>query len=140
MEPQLNPGDTVISLAGLTITTTIITGAINSAVVLWKLNHSWWLSLAAFFAVIVIWIIAKTLGTLFFTIRDTHVLIVKAGESALPSTLKAAFLGASIAMCVFGFAFAWILGGAQFLSSTWPIITLVSLVIGSVWGTLSALV
>ena len=140
MDPaQLNPGDKVISLAALTITTTIVTGSVNAAVITWKFNQTWWLSVAALLAVILAWILAKLAGSLVFTMEDTYIIVVKAGESALPSTLKAAFIGATIALIVFGFAYAYVLGGPQLFMSTWPLITLVSFMVGETWGTLAAL-
>ena len=140
MDPaQLNPGDKVISLAALTITTTIITGSVNAAIITWKFSQTWWLSIAAFFAVILVWVLAKLVGSLVFTMEDTYIIVVKAGESALPSTLKAAFIGATIALFVFGFAYAYVLGGLQLFMSTWPLITLVSFIVGETWGTLAAL-
>lgn len=140
MDPsQPNPGDKVISLAALMITTTIITGAVNSAIVVWMFDQPWWLSVAAFFAVIIIWIFAKIIGSMFFTIKDTHVIVVKSGESALSSTLKAAFIGAILSLFVFGYTFAYILGGSQFFQATWQTVSLVSVVIGVLWGALSAL-
>lgn len=140
MDPaQLNPGDKVISLAALTITTTIITGSVNAAVITWKFNQTWWLSVAAFLAVILIWVLAKLIGSMIFNIQDTYIIVVKAGESALQSTLKAAFIGATIALFIFGFAYAYILGGPQLFMSTWPLITLISFIVGETWGTLAAL-
>ena len=140
MEPSnLNPGDTVISLPALCITTTVITGAVNSAIIIWKFNQTWWLSAAVFIAVILIWLLAKSVGILLFTEKDSHIVVVKAGESALPLTLKAAFTGSAIALLIFGYVFAYILGGPQLFMSTWPLITLVSFIVGGIWGTLAAL-
>ena len=121
------------------MTTTIITGGMNSAIITWNFYQTWWLSVAAFLAVILIWILAKWTGYLIFLEKDTYVIVVKAGNSALPYSLKAAFTGSTIALFIFGFAFAYILGGTPLFMSTWLIITLVSFIIGGIWGTLSAL-
>jgi Ca2+-dependent lipid-binding protein len=61
MEPsQPNPGDTVIPLADLVVKATIISGPINSAIITWKFNQSWWLTLAAFvIGAIVCWFLAR---------------------------------------------------------------------------------
>lgn len=138
--PQFNPGDTVISLGDLTVTTTIIAGGLNVAIIIWKFDQPWWLSVAGFLAVILIWVLAKLSGILIFLEKDTYVVVVKTGESALPSTLKAAFIGSILALFVFGFAFACFLGGLELFMSTWLLITLVSFIVGGLWGTLSALV
>lgn len=138
-QSQFNPDDMVISLGDLTVTTTIIAGGLNVAVIIWKFNQPWWLSVVGFLAVILIWVLAKVTRILIFLEKDTYVVVVKADENALPLTLKAAFIGSILALFVFGFAFAYFLGGPQLFLSTWPLITLVSFIVGGLWGTLSAL-
>ena len=140
MDPsQLNSGDTVIAPGDLTVTTTIITGGINAAIILWLYTQTWWLAIAGFLTVIVIWLLAKISGLLLLFEKDAYVIVVKAGNNALPSTLKAAFIGTLFAMCVFGFAFAYVLGGMELFMVTWPYVTAASLIIWLLWGTLPSL-
>ena len=142
MQPsQLNSGDTVIPLAGLIVTTAIVSGSVNAAVVTWKYNHVWWLSLIAFFiAAVVCWFISKKVGHFVFPASsENNVFVVKAGSSALPLTLKAAITGACLSLFIAGLALALLLGGSSLVASTWLIVTSISLVVGILWGTLSAL-
>ncbi len=142
MEPsQLNPGDTVIPLADLIVKTAIISGAINSAIITWKFNQSWWLTLAAFvIGAVVCWLLARYIGSLVFPATQfDDIFVVKAGSAAIPLTLKAAFIGSSTALLFCGLLYAFILGGSSLFVSTWVIVTLISLIIGGLWGMLSAL-
>ncbi len=142
MEPsQLNPGDTVIPLADLVVKTAIISGSINSAIITWKFNQSWWLTLAAFvIGAVVCWFLARYIGSLVFPVSQyDDIFVVKAGSSAIPLTLKAAFIGSSTALIFCGFLYAFILGGSSLFVSTWVIVTLISLIVGGLWGMLSAL-
>ncbi len=143
MKPsQLNPGDTVIPLAGHLVSASVFSGAINSSIVMWKYNHTWWLSLAAFIiGAILCWFIAKNIGKFVFpTEKEGDVFVVKAGASALPLTLKSAIIGSIVALIICGYAFALILGGSELMASTWLIVTIVSVVVGGLGGVLSALV
>ncbi len=142
MEPsQLNQGDTVIPLADLIVKTAIISGAINSAIITWKFNQSWWLTLAAFvIGAVVCWLLARYIGSLVFPATQfDDIFVVKAGSSAIPFTLKAAFIGSSAALIFCGFLYAFIVGGSPLFVSTWVIVTLISLIIGCLWGMLTAL-
>lgn len=142
MKPnQLNSGDTVIPLAGLVVIAAIISGSINSAIVTWKHSQIWWLTIAALLiGAIVSWIIAKKIGSFVFpAVSDDQVFVVKAGGTALPLTLKAAFTGSISASVISGLAFAYMLGGTALIANTWLIVTIVSFVVGGLWGTLSAL-
>ena len=139
-QQNLEPGDTVISLGDLTVTITIIAGGINVAIILWQINQPWWLSIIGFFSVVLIWVLAKLTGLLLFLEKDYYVTVVKAGESALPATLKAAFIGALIALLVFGIPVAYVLGGLELVETTWPLIAIASFVMGAIWATLAALV
>lgn len=94
--------------------------------------------MVAFFAVIIIWALAKIFGSLVF-IEDRYIIVVKPGESALPYTIKSAIIGSMIALLVFGYAFAYLMGGSQLLMSTWIIVIFATIAIGVVWGVLSAL-
>jgi len=67
---NLSPGDTVISLGALTITTTIIAGGINVAIIIWQFNQPWWLTVAGFLAVILVWALAKLTGLLLLFEKD----------------------------------------------------------------------
>lgn len=137
-QSQIEPGDMVISLGALTVTTTVIAGAVNVSIIVWKHYQSWWMSMVAFFAVIIIWALAKIFGSLVF-IEDRYIIVVKPGESALPYTIKSAIIGSMIALLVFGYAFAYLMGGSQLLMSTWIIVIFATIAIGVVWGVLSAL-
>ena len=97
---QLNPGDTVIPLADLLVKATIITGSINSAIITWKFNQSWWITLtASVISAGVCWFLARYIGSLIFPVTQfDDVSVVKAGSSAIPLTLKAAFIGSSTAL------------------------------------------
>ena len=142
MEPsQLNPGDTVIPLADLVVKAAIISGSINSAIITWKFNQSWWLTLAAFvIGAVVCWFLARYIGSLVFPVTQfDDVFVVKAGSSAMPLTLKASFIGSSTALIFCGFLYAFILGGSLLFVSTWVIVTLIFLIVGGLWGMLSAL-
>jgi hypothetical protein len=143
MEPsQLNPGDTVIPLVGLIVTTAIISGSINAAIVTWKYNHAWWLSLIAFFiGAIICWYISKHFGSLVFPSNSAdNVMVVKAGSSALPLTLKAALVGSTLGLVISGLVLAFLVGGTSLVASTWVLVILVSGTVGILWGTLSALI
>jgi hypothetical protein len=142
MEPsQLNPGDTVIPLADLVVKAAIISGSINSAIITWKFNQSWWLTLAAFvIGAVVCWFLARRIGSLVFPVTQFEdVFVVKAGSSAIPFTLKASFIGSGTALIFCGFLYAFILGGSLLFVSTWIIVTLISLIVGGLWGMLTAL-
>ena len=142
MDPsQLNPGDTVIPLADLVVKATIISGSINSAIITWKFNQSWWLTLAAFvIGAVVCWFLARHIGSLVFPVTQfDDVFVVKAGSSAIPFTLKASFIGSGTALIFCGFLYAFILGGSLLFVSTWIIVTLISLIVGGLWGMLTAL-
>jgi len=138
----LNPGDAVIALAGQLVSASVFSGAINSSIVMWKYNHAWGHSLAAFIiGAILCWFIAKNIGPFVFpTQKEGDVFVVKVGASALPLTLKAAIIGSIIALIVCGYTFALILGGSALIASTWLIVTIVSLIVGGLWGILSVLV
>ena len=138
---QLNPGDTVIPLADLVVKATIISGSINSAIITWKFNQSWWLTLAAFvIGAVVCWFLARRIGSLVFPVTQfDDIFVVKAGSSAIPLTLKASFIGSSTALILCGFLYAFILGASPLFVSTWVIVTLISLIVGGLWGMLTAL-
>ncbi|MDF1745458.1 MAG: hypothetical protein P1V19_17300 [Gimesia sp.] len=138
---QLNPGDTVIPLAGLVVTTSIISGAINSSIIVWRYNQTWYFSLVAFFVgAILSWLIAKYIGLVVFpSQQEGTVFVVKSGVSALPLTLKASVIGAGTAVIICGYLLAFMLGGTVLLASSWFLITVTSIIIAGLWGTLSAL-
>lgn len=138
---ELNPGDTVIPLADLVVKAAIISGSINSAIITWKFNPSWWLILVAFvIGAVVCWFLARHIGSLVFPATQfDDVFVVKAGSSAIPLTLKAAFMGSSTALIFCGLLYAFILGGSSLFVSTWVIVTLISLIVGGLWGMLTAL-
>jgi len=140
--PQLNQGDTVIPLADLVVKAAIISGPINSAIITWKFNQSWWLTLAAFvIGAVVCWFLARRIGPLVFPATQfDDIFVVKAGTSAIPLTLKAAFIGSSTALIFCNFLYAFILGGPSLFVSTGVIVTLISLIVGGLWGMLSALI
>lgn len=143
MEPsQLNSAETVIPLAGLTVSAAMISGSINAAFVTWKYNQVWSLTLIAFFiASIVCWFISKKFASFAFPIESKdQVFVVKAGSSALPLTLKASMIGSILGLVLSGLALSFIIGGTSLITSTWVIVTIISGVIGILWGTLSAII
>lgn len=142
MEPsQLKPGDTVIPLAGHFITAAIACGAINSAVVTWNFNPAWWLTIVAFLAgAILSWGIAKPVSSFLYPAAPDNVVVVKAGPSALPKTIGAAMMGSVVGLLVCGMGYAFLIGGSALVASVSMSLMFVSVVIGGLWGVLSALV
>lgn len=141
MEPsQLKPGDTVIPLAGLCITVAIICGAVNSAIVTWNFNPIWWLTIVAFFVGAVLsWVIAKVASSLVYPASPDNVCVVKAGASALPKTIAAAMMGSVVGLLICGLGYAFIIGGSALVTSVGVPLIFISVIIGCLWGVLSAL-
>ncbi len=104
MPPQgLNPGDRVVELAALTISTAVATGAVASAWVLWLIKKSRVISAGALIAGGVIgFLVGQLVGrVLYRTVGGTTV--VNAGSGSLPSTIPAGLAGgvvSAIAVCV----------------------------------------
>ncbi len=142
MEPsQLKPGDTVIPLAVLCITAAIVCGAINSAVVTWNFNHTWWLAIVSFFVgSILSWGIAKIATSFVYPAPPSDVCVVKAGASALPKTIVAAIIGSVIGLFICGIGYAFFIGGSTLVKSVGIPLIIVSVTISFLWGVFSALV
>ncbi len=142
MEPSpLKPGDTVIPLAVLCITAAIVCGAINSAVVTWNFIHTWWLTIVSFFVgAILSWGIAKIASSFVYPAPPDDVLVVKAGASALPKTIVAAIIGSVVGLFICGIGYAFLIGGSALVISVGVSLIIVSVIIGFLWGFLSALV
>ena len=141
MEPSpLKPGDTVIPLAVLCITAAIVCGAINSAVVTWNFNHTWWLTTVSFFVgAILSWGIAKMASSFVYPAPPDDVLVVKAGASALPKTIVAATIGSVIGLFICGIGYAFLIGGSTLVISVGVLLIIVSVTISFLWGIFSAL-
>ena len=142
MEPsQLKPGDTVIPLAVLCITAAIVCGAINSAVVTWNFNPTWWLTIVSFFVgAILSWGIAKIASSFVYSAPPDDVCVVKAGASALPKTIVAAIIGSVIGLFICGIGYAFLIGGSTLVISVGVPLIIVSVAISFLWGVFSALV
>ena len=142
MEPSsLKPGDTVIPLKVLCVTAAIVCGAINSAVVTWNFNHTWWLTIVSFFVgAILSWGIAKMASSFVYPAPPDDVLVVKAGTSALPKTIVAAIIGSVVGLFICGIGYAFLIGGSALVISVGVSLIIVSVIIVFLWGVLSALV
>jgi hypothetical protein len=138
----LEPGATVIPLAGLVSTTAMIAGAVVAAFVAWNRDWPWhYVLFAGSLGAAISRVVAHVGGKVLFP-SDTkeHVLVVKAGKAALPRTLGAAFAGATIGSVFSGLLFAYFLGGASLVVGELAVIVIMPLLVGLLWGLLSALV
>ncbi len=103
MPPQgLNPGDRVVELAALTISTAVATGAVASAWILWLLKKSWVISAGALIAGGIIGFLVGQLVGLFLYRTGGNTTVVKVGSASLPSTSPAGLAGGVVTAIVLG--------------------------------------
>ena len=92
------PGDAVVPLAALSRQCGGIAGAVSVGIVLGRGNASWWLiALGVVMGLVVGLLAGKALGHLLIPASAPgQVLVVRAGRSALPLTLRAALIPAAL--------------------------------------------
>lgn len=95
MPPQgLNPGDTVVELAALAVSTAVATGAVAGAWVVWLIKKSWLASAGSLIAGAAIGFAAGQLvSRLLYRTADGNTTIVKVGSASLSATIPAGLAG-----------------------------------------------
>jgi len=138
--PQLNSGDTVVSLGSLSTTSAILCGSINAGLLSWALDSPWWgVGVAVVVGGTVGGIIGKAVAQIIYSAPGDQVQVVKAGPGAMSKTLLASLLGAIAATALLGFGTAAVLGGLALVESITLLSVVGAVVVGVVWGILSAL-
>lgn len=103
MKPQnLNSGDRVVDLAGLTVSAAVVTGAIASAWLIWIIKKSWLVSAGAFIAGIVVGFGVGQLVARIFYRTGENTTVVKVGRASLSSTIPAGIAGGVATAIVVG--------------------------------------
>ncbi len=137
--PKLNSGDTVVPLGSLSTTAATLCGAINAGLVAWALERPWWgVVIGVAVGGIAGNLIGKAIALRLYTAPGDQVQVVKAGPAALPKTLVASLLGAIAATALVGFGPAAGLGGLALVESIAGISAVSAVLIGVLWGVLSA--
>jgi hypothetical protein len=94
MPPQgLNPGDTVVELGGLAISTAVATGAVAGAWILWLIQKSWLASAGSLVAGAVVGLVAGQLVARILYRTGGYTTVVKVGSASLSSTIPAGLAG-----------------------------------------------
>ncbi len=138
--PELNSGDTIVSLGSLSTTAAMLCGSINAGLVSWELESPWWgMVVAVAVGGTMGILIGKAVARMLYSAPGDQVLIVKAGPAGLPKTLAASLLGAIAATALLGFGGAAVLGGFPLVESIALISAGSAVVVGVSWGILSAL-
>jgi hypothetical protein len=92
---NLQPRNIVVALPDLARTAAIIGGSLSAGISLWVMRHRLLTSLGALLlGGLVGFVIGTGVGRLLYPAAEGNVLVVKAGQAALPVTLKAALAGA----------------------------------------------
>ncbi len=138
--PKMKSGDTVVPLGSLSTTVAMLCGSINAGLVSWELKSPWW-------GVVVAVAVGGTIGSLIgmaiarmlYSAPGDQVQVVKAGPAGLPKTLVASLLGAIAATALLGFGAAAVLGGLALVKSIALISAVSAVLVGVLWGVLSAL-
>ncbi len=137
--PKLNSGDTVVPLGSLSTTAAMLCGAINAGLVAWALERPWWgVVIGVAVGGIAGNLIGKAIARSLYTAPGDQVQVVKAGPAALPKTLVASLLGAIAATALVGFGPAAGLGGLALVESIAMISAVSAVLVGVLWGILSA--
>lgn len=138
--PTLNSGDTVVPLGTLATTVAILCGAINAGLISWELESPWWgVVVAVAIGGALGSLIGKAITRMLYSAPGDQVQLVKVGPASLPKTLVASLLGAIAATALLGFGVAAILGGLALVKSIALISAVSAVLIGVLWGILSAL-
>lgn len=138
--PQLNAGDTVVSLGSLSTTSAILCGSISAGLLSWELDSPWWgVVVAVVGGGTVGGIIGKAVARIFYSAPGDQVQVVKAGPGGMSKTLLASLLGAIAATALLGFATAALLGGLALVKSIALLSVGGAVVVGVLCGVLSAL-
>ncbi len=137
--PKLNSGDTVVPLGSLSTTVAMLCGSINAGFVSWELESPWWgVVVAVAVGGTIGSLIGKAIARMLYSAHRDQVQVVKAGPAALPKTLVASLLGAITATALLGFGAAAVLGGLALVKSIALISAVSAVLVGVLWGILSA--
>jgi hypothetical protein len=90
---MLNPGDKVIELAGVVISSAVTSGAISAAVIVWLIKKNWLPSTGAFFVGALFgFLVAQVMARLFYR-SDGNTVVAKLGVESLSLTIPAGLAG-----------------------------------------------
>ncbi len=138
--PKLKSGDTVVPLGSLSTTVAMLCGSINAGLVSWELKSPWWgVVVAVAVGGTIGSLIGKAIARMLYSAPGDQVPVVKAGPAGLPKTLVASLLGAIAATALLGFGAAAVLGGLALVKSIALISAVSAVLVGVLWGVLSAL-
>lgn len=136
---NLQPGKTVVLLPDLARTAAMIGGSLSAGIVVWVMRHRILTSLGALLpGGLVGFVIGTGVGRLLYPAAEGNVLVVKAGQAALPVTLKAALAGAISSSILVAASLAMFATPGQRLI-VFAGGVLAGIIVGILWGSAAAL-
>ena len=109
----LQPGERVVELAAVSVSTGVVAGALEGAWAGWLVGGSWMNAVAGFFAGAAVgyamgWLVARH----FYRPGDGNTMVVRVGRGSLPATLRAGLFGGILGAMAAG-VLAFLVPGAM---------------------------